>query len=608
MRNDKQTIAMTARRGTLLTRVLGSICVLALIAATASANSELAVRSTASAKVIGGGNANPTPPWMAGLHFFSAEQNAFAFRPFCGGSLIASGWVISAGHCFVAAGQADNPAAFDLSANDILLRLDSPDLNQQPQHFVRLLRVHPQFGINSQYDSDIALLQLSEPVALQPVSLADTATLARLENSAALDDVVRILGWGIFDDADFTPGSSSNTFPQFLQSADMDFLPFADSGCRNAWPQMTSNMLCAREVAPDPVSQPFGQDACSGDSGGPLLLPRGSLLSDGLINEDWLLGATSFGPANCVSTTSPGVYTRLSNFSDWIEQVSASPAANDPLVDIAVSIDIAAELNPNQAVLLPVQISNRSSRNSASNIQLTLQPGASLSLDAPADQGCISSAEGWQCSLPDDLDAGADTLLTFTGSWLDNPPARADIRASVNSDQDDYRENNNQLRQRPRVTTLSDPALSVWLIRTQGDGFVSLALNAENRSLANPARNSRLLLSTNHGFTMTSADPRCTRLDSDTPQCDLGDLPVDSSSNLVITFRGTGTLQARADLVADNGDSTTGDATQLRNVMVRSGNGGGGVISPALILLFGMLAVRGCAAQAAARKCKGTSE
>ena len=539
------------------------------------------------AKVIGGNNAGIAPAWMAGLHFFSASQNAFALRPFCGGSLIAPGWVISAGHCFVAAGQADTPAAFLLDATEILIRLDSPDLSNQPEHFVRLLRVHPQFGVNSEYDSDIALLQLAEKVPFQPVSLADTATMARLDNSSTLDDVVRILGWGIFDDADFVPGGANNNFPLFLQSADIDYLPFSDRSCSNAWPQMTANMLCAREIAPQPVSEPFGQDACSGDSGGPLLLPRGSLLSDGLVTQDWLLGATSFGPSSCVSTFNPGVYTRLSNFTDWIEQVSASTAAADPLVDIAVTVDIADELNPDQDVLLPIRISNHSSRNQAGNLRLLLNHNSQLSLTAPADQGCIAVSEGWQCALPDTLNPGMERTLTFSGNWHGDSNTLADIRANVAAEQNDYRLNNNEQRARPRVTLLSDHALTHCLIRDQGTGFITLAINAENRSGTNAARNSRLLLAINHGITLQSADPRCIALDSDAPRCQLGDLPTDSRSEIVITLRGDGSAQIRADLVADNGDSSSGDSSQIRNLSLRRSSSGGGAFwwwLPALAL------------------------
>ena len=56
-------------------------------------------------------------------------------------------------------------------------------------------------------------------------------------------------------------------------------------------------------------------DTCQGDSGGPLAC----------FNEEqgkyYLQGVTSFG-FNCARARSPGVYTRVSEFSDWIRENS----------------------------------------------------------------------------------------------------------------------------------------------------------------------------------------------------------------------------------------------------------------------------------------------
>jgi len=58
-----------------------------------------------------------------------------------------------------------------------------------------------------------------------------------------------------------------------------------------------------------------GVDTCQGDSGGPLAC----------FNEEqgkyYLQGVTSFG-FNCARARSPGVYTRVSEFSDWIRENS----------------------------------------------------------------------------------------------------------------------------------------------------------------------------------------------------------------------------------------------------------------------------------------------
>jgi len=55
-----------------------------------------------------------------------------------------------------------------------------------------------------------------------------------------------------------------------------------------------------------------GKDTCQGDSGGPLVCPT--------ISGTWIqYGITSFG-YECARRGNPGIYTRVTNYIDWIEQ------------------------------------------------------------------------------------------------------------------------------------------------------------------------------------------------------------------------------------------------------------------------------------------------
>lgn len=67
--------------------------------------------------------------------------------------------------------------------------------------------------------------------------------------------------------------------------------------------EVIESQLCA--------SSPINADACQGDSGGPLQYR---------INDTfYITGVVSFG-ISC-STSLPGIYTRVSSYIDWIENI-----------------------------------------------------------------------------------------------------------------------------------------------------------------------------------------------------------------------------------------------------------------------------------------------
>lgn len=72
--------------------------------------------------------------------------------------------------------------------------------------------------------------------------------------------------------------------------------------------QFGDAVLCAGNLA-------GGQDSCQGDSGGPLILP---IFANGKFPV-YQIGIVSYG-IGCARTNTPGVYTRVQHFVDWIQE------------------------------------------------------------------------------------------------------------------------------------------------------------------------------------------------------------------------------------------------------------------------------------------------
>jgi secreted trypsin-like serine protease len=117
-------------------------------------------------------------------------------------------------------------------------------------------------------------------------------------HSVPVGQPLEVTGWGITEKGETSDRLCKTTVP-YIDTAKCNQPESYGGGIR-------PGMLCAGYLKGEK------KDSCGGDSGGPLVWRS----PDGPI----LIGVVSFGE-ECAKDNKPGVYTRVSSYRDWIEQV-----------------------------------------------------------------------------------------------------------------------------------------------------------------------------------------------------------------------------------------------------------------------------------------------
>lgn len=259
-------------------------------------------------RIFGGQIANIEAfPWLARIMYYK-PGNRFGFH--CGGVLIHERYVLTAAHCIQSVPSSWSVfkvrlGEFD-TESDVECKPNEPDeecVTSVADYLISTYYIHEDYTQENGADyDDIALLRLTEDVEftdyIRPICLPMTAAL---QNLPTTDIVMTVAGWGQ------TENSTSSRYKMFV-----GVKGWPNEKCNDAFKsldvEIRANHLCAGGT--------HREDSCRGDSGGPLM--KSEIIDKKPV---WILkGIVSFGPNKCGTKDIPGVYTRISNFFDWIEE------------------------------------------------------------------------------------------------------------------------------------------------------------------------------------------------------------------------------------------------------------------------------------------------
>jgi len=250
-------------------------------------------------RVVGGADTDVNEyPWMVGLYKRGRTL------PSCGGTLINSQWIVTAGHCH------DDSFPLDvavLGEHDVLVETET--MIKIERTVISKIR-HENYDDNT-LKNDIALFKMDAPV---DTSIYMPACLPP-HGEDYVGKMAWVTGWGTT-----TENGKQATVLQELELKIVD-----DKTCYDAmtgalgtyWGQtFADEQLCAGGEK--------GKDGCQGDSGGPFVFDRNGKFE--------LVGVVSWG-LGCARPGVYGIYAELDHYLPWIASTISKEEKREITVD-----------------------------------------------------------------------------------------------------------------------------------------------------------------------------------------------------------------------------------------------------------------------------------
>uniref|UniRef100_A0A8C5DLB8 Haptoglobin n=1 Tax=Gouania willdenowi TaxID=441366 RepID=A0A8C5DLB8_GOUWI len=243
-----------------------------------------------------GGTLSPHVPWQAMVYLGESILDG----GYAGGALISDRWVLTAGrNLFVRKSRQDIHGSNPVIPKVYLGITNKAEAEASKEVTVEKVVLHPRFQNYSDWDNDLALIQLKSPVVISdkvtPIPLPERGQDLAVHGSGA----VAGWGWGVH----LTPAMSLKHL----------VLPLVNHAvCKEEYrssdrtPAVDDNMFCTSATQ-------FDENVCFGDAGGALAV------TDAETGDVYAAGILSYDKS--CSRYKHGVYMKLSSYLPWIHSV-----------------------------------------------------------------------------------------------------------------------------------------------------------------------------------------------------------------------------------------------------------------------------------------------
>ncbi|CAG7723575.1 unnamed protein product [Allacma fusca] len=252
-----------------------------------------ALQNLRSPKIIGGVPASPGEfPWLVSIKWLHDSH-------FCAGIIIDRKNIISAAHCFQDLDlHTVNPSQMEVSVGEFY---QNPDSSKSHLSKVLTLTMHPDYQEKTKIN-DIAVLKLVNNITWS--SRAQPACLGEEDNSGS--EIINgiVAGWGLTKSHGY-----DNESPNELRKVEVpvwtrtDCVSFLKNNLRN-YVGGGEEQICAGRSSRGP---------CDGDSGGALMIEEDEKIQ--------VVGIVSGRLEESCASGLPGLYTRVSRYTQWIKTV-----------------------------------------------------------------------------------------------------------------------------------------------------------------------------------------------------------------------------------------------------------------------------------------------